>query len=167
MDRDGTIVVDVPYNADPDLVEPMPGAREALDRVRSAGLPVGVISNQSGVARGLITADQLAAVNARVEELLGPFDVWQVCPHGAGEGCDCRKPEPGMVLAAAAELGVAVSECVVIGDIGSDVAAAERAGAQAVLVPTPVTVDAEVESAACVFATLPDAVDDILARAAR
>ena len=72
-----------------------------------------------------------------------------------------------MVLAAAAELGVAVAECVVIGDIGSDVAAAERAGAQAVLVPTAVTVDAEVESAVHVFATLPDAVDDILARVAR
>jgi histidinol-phosphate phosphatase family protein len=167
VDRDGTIVVDVPYNADPELVEPMPGAREALDRVRSAGLPVGVISNQSGVARGLITLDQLAAVNARVEELLGPFDVWQVCPHAADDGCGCRKPQPGMVVAAADALGVAVEECVVVGDIGSDVAAAERAGAQAVLVPTPVTIGAEVDSAAYVFATLPDAVDDILARAAR
>ena len=167
VDRDGTIVVDVPYNADPKLVEPMPGAREALDRVRSAGLPVGVISNQSGVARGLITVEQLVAVNARVEELLGPFDVWQVCPHDADDGCDCRKPRPGMVLAAAAELGVAVDACVVIGDIGSDVAAAERAGAQGVLVPTPMTVEAEVKNAVHVFATLPDAVADILARAGR
>jgi histidinol-phosphate phosphatase family protein len=166
VDRDGTIVVDVPYNADPEQVEPMPGAREALDRVRSAGLPVGVISNQSGVASGLITPDQLAAVNARVEELLGPFDVWQVCPHAADDGCACRKPQPGMVVAAADALGVAVDECVVIGDIGSDVAAAERAGAQAVLVPTPVTRAAEVEGAGHVFATLPDAVDAILARAA-
>lgn len=167
VDRDGTIVRDVPYNNDPALVQPMPGAREALARLRAAGLPVGVISNQSGVARGLISTDQLAAVNARVEELLGPFDVWQLCMHGDADGCDCRKPEPGMVLAAAAALGVPVAECVLIGDIGSDVAAAERAGAQAILVPTLVTRVDEVDAAAHVHPTLGHAVDDILARAAR
>ncbi|GAA3575021.1 hypothetical protein GCM10022197_35100 [Microlunatus spumicola] len=139
FDRDGTIVHDVPYNRDPDLVAPVDGAREVLDSLRRRGVAVGVVSNQSGIARGLITPEQLTAVNARVDELLGPFDTWQVCPHGSGDGCACRKPAPGMVLAAAAALGVDPSACVVIGDIGADVGAALAAGARAVLVPTPVT----------------------------
>ena len=66
FDRDGTIVVDVPYNGDPALVQPVPGAREVLDGLRSRGIPVGVVTNQSGIARGLVTRDQVDAVNARV-----------------------------------------------------------------------------------------------------
>lgn len=139
FDRDGTLVHDVPYNADPDLVAPVDGAGEVLDDLRRRGVPIGVVSNQSGIARGLITPEQLAAVNARVDTLLGPFDTWQACPHGATDGCACRKPAPGMVLAAAAALGVDPTACVVIGDIGADVGAALAAGARAVLVPTPVT----------------------------
>ena len=147
FDRDGTLVHDVPYNTDPALVAPVDGAREVLDDLRRRGVPVGVVSNQSGIARGLITPAQLDAVNARVEELLGPFGTWQVCPHGSADGCACRKPAPGMVLAAAAALGVDPSDCVVIGDIGADVGAALAAGARAVLVPTPVTRAEEIEHA--------------------
>lgn len=161
FDRDGTLVHDVPYNADPDLVAPVDGAREVLDDLRRRGIGVGVVSNQSGIARGLITPDQLTAVNARVDELLGPFDTWQVCPHGSGDGCACRKPAPGMVLAAAAALGVDPSACVVVGDIGADVGAALAAGARAVLVPTPVTRAEEVAHArqhAAVAADLREAV---------
>ncbi|MGW0191388.1 D-glycero-alpha-D-manno-heptose-1,7-bisphosphate 7-phosphatase [Streptomyces sp. NPDC003362] len=139
FDRDGTLVVDVPYNGDPARVEPMPTAREAVDAVRAAGIPVGVVSNQSGVARGLLTRPQVEAVQRRVEELLGPFDVWAVCPHGPDDGCGCRKPAPGLVLAACARLGVDPARSVVIGDIGADLTAARAAGARAVLVPTPVT----------------------------
>ncbi len=147
FDRDGTLVHDVPYNRDPALVEPVDGAREVLDALRAQGVPIGVVSNQSGLARGLITPAELEAVNGRVEELLGPFGTWQVCPHGPEDGCACRKPAPGMVLAAAAALGVDPADCVVIGDIGADVGAALAAGARAVLVPTPVTRAAEVEHA--------------------
>ncbi|GAB2590734.1 HAD-IIIA family hydrolase [Microlunatus antarcticus] len=147
FDRDGTLVHDVPYNADPDLVAPVDGAREVLDDLRRRGLGLGVVSNQSGIARGLITPAQLAAVNGRVDALLGPFGTWQVCPHGAADGCACRKPAPGMVLAAAAALGVEPADCVVIGDIGADVGAALAAGARAVLVPTPVTRAEEVAHA--------------------
>ena len=92
FDRDGTLVVDVPYNGDPALVVPMPGAREAIALVRAAGLPIGVVSNQSGIARGIVTAEQVEAVNAAVDALLGGFDVWRICPHGPDDGCDCRKP---------------------------------------------------------------------------
>jgi HAD superfamily hydrolase (TIGR01662 family) len=139
FDRDGTLVRDVPYNGDPALVEPMPGAREALDLARRRGLRVGVITNQSGIARGLVSQDDVAKVNARVAELLGPFDTWQQCPHDEQDGCGCRKPAPGMVRRAAAELDLAPHECVVAGDIGTDVAAARAAGARSVLVPTPLT----------------------------
>lgn len=139
FDRDGTLVHDVPYAVDPEAVEPVAGARAVLDALRGAGVAVGVVSNQSGVARGLQTRAQVDAVNARVEELLGPFATVRVCPHGPDDGCPCRKPEPGLVLAAARDLGVEPWRCAVVGDIGADVRAAVAAGAVPVLVPTPAT----------------------------
>jgi histidinol phosphatase-like enzyme len=116
FDRDGTLVEDVPYNGDPAVVRPVPGARAALDRLRAAGLPPGVVSNQSGVARGLLTREQVA----RVEELLG----------------------------------VPADRCVVVGDIGADVAAGRAAGARAVPVPTAVTRAEEVATAPVVAGDL-------------
>ena len=139
FDRDGTLVEDVPYNGDPALVAPRPGARAALRRCRAAGLSVGVVTNQSGDARGLLTAARVQAANDEIERQLGPVDAWLVCPHGPDDGCGCRKPEPGLVREACRALGVRPERCVVIGDIGSDVEAARRAGARAVLVPTPRT----------------------------
>ena len=139
FDRDGTLVRDVPYNGRPELVEPMPGAAAATARLRHAGMPLGVVTNQSGIGRGIITAGQAEAVNDRVDQLLGPFSSWAVCPHGAGDGCGCRKPAPRLVQQAAADLGVDPEDCVVIGDIGADAAAAYAAGARAILVPTPQT----------------------------
>lgn len=159
FDRDGTIVVDVPYNGDPSLVRPMAGAKEVLDGLRSRSIPVGVVTNQSGIARGLVTRGQVDAVNARVEELLGPFDVWEVCPHGSGDGCACRKPEPGMVLSATARLGLEPGEVALIGDIGADMGAAAAAGARGVLVPTDITLQDEVRDAPAVAGTLAGAVD--------
>ena len=163
FDRDGTLVHDFPYNGDPDWVRPVDGARDALDRLRSRGVQVGVVSNQSGVARGLITVDQVEACNARLAELLGPFDVIRYCPHGPDDGCDCRKPAPGMVKSACAELDVDPARCVVVGDIGADVDAALSAGAVGILVPTPVTRKSEVASATLAVETLAAAVDDVLA----
>jgi histidinol-phosphate phosphatase family protein len=145
FDRDGTLIRDVPYNGRPELVQPMPGAAAAVGRLRAAGIPLGVVTNQSGVGRGLITAEQMRSVNRRVEELLGPFGTWAVCPHAAADRCDCRKPAPFLIRQAVARLGVDPADCVVIGDIGSDVAAAHAAGARAILVPTSVTRPAEVE----------------------
>jgi HAD superfamily hydrolase (TIGR01662 family) len=156
FDRDDTLVHDVPYNTDPAAVVPMSGAREVLDRLRDAGIPVGVVTNQSGVARGLISSEQLALVNARVSELLGPFDAWSVCLHGEDDGCGCRKPAPGLVKDAAAQLGVPVDRCVVIGDIGADVTAAAGAGARGILVPTARTLRQEIRAA-------PEVAPDIVA----
>lgn len=162
LDRDGTIVHDEPYNGDPSLVVPVQGAREALDRLRTEGIRLGVVTNQSGVGSGRITRDQVDAVNARVEDLLGPFDVWQVCPHARDAGCDCRKPAPGLVARACEELDVDPQRCVVVGDIGSDVEAARAAGADAILVPTPVTRQQEIARADCVAGSLGEAVDRVL-----
>ncbi len=163
FDRDGTLVRDYPYNGDPELVRPVPGAREAVEALRARGVRVGVVSNQSGVARGIITPDQVDACMARLDELLGPFETMQVCPHGPDDGCVCRKPAPGMVVAACAELGVDPARCVVIGDIGADVEAAAAAGAAGILVPTPVTRRQEVAAAPRRAPTLTAAVDDVLA----
>jgi histidinol-phosphate phosphatase family protein len=162
FDRDGTLVADVPYNGDPGRVVAMPGAREAVARLRAAGVPTAVVSNQSGVGRGLLRAEQVKAVNRRVEELLGPLGPWLVCPHRPGDGCRCRKPGPGLIEAAARALGVAPADCVVIGDIGADVEAARAAGARAVLVPTAVTREEEVAAAPEVAPDLPAAVDLLL-----
>ncbi|WP_129843236.1 HAD-IIIA family hydrolase [Streptomyces sp. RFCAC02] len=158
FDRDGTLVEDVPYNADPALVRPLPGAREALDALRARGVALGVVTNQSGVARGLFGRPGVEAVRRRVEELLGPFAVWAVCPHGPDDGCGCRKPAPGLVVAACARLGVRPGRTAVVGDIGADMAAAGAAGARGVLVPTPVTRRAEIAAAALVAPDLPAAV---------
>jgi HAD superfamily hydrolase (TIGR01662 family) len=155
FDRDGTLIEDVPYLADPERVRPMPGARRTLNQLRRRGVAVGVVSNQSGVARGLIAVDELERVNARVDSLLGPFDTWQVCPHAPDARCSCRKPEPGLVTAAARELGLTPHECLMIGDIGSDVDAALAAGARAVLVPGPNTKIDEIDRAHLVAAVAP------------
>jgi histidinol-phosphate phosphatase family protein len=162
LDRDGTLIQDVPYNGDPDRVEPVEDAGDALARLRAAGVRLALISNQSGVGRGLIDVAQVAAVNRRVEDLLGPLGPWLVCPHAPEDGCDCRKPRPGLVLGAANRLGVSPERCVVIGDIGADVEAARAAGARAVLVPTPQTRPEEVAAAPVTAPTLLDAVDYVL-----
>jgi D-glycero-D-manno-heptose 1,7-bisphosphate phosphatase len=162
FDRDGTLVVDVPYNGDPRRVRPMPGAAEALRLLRAAGVPAGMVTNQSGIARGLITRADADAVNAEVDRLLGPFASIRVCPHSPDDGCACRKPRPGMVLDAARELGVPPERTAVIGDIGADVEAAAAAGAAAVLVPTAVTRPAEINRAPVVRRTLVEAVEHLL-----
>jgi histidinol-phosphate phosphatase family protein len=161
FDRDGTLVRDVPYNGLPELVAPMPGAAQALTRLRRAGLLTGVVTNQSAVGRGLITPAQLAAVHQRIDELLGPFGAWAVCPHAAEDGCACRKPAPLLIQQAAAELGVDPADCVVIGDIGADAEAAHAAGARAILVPTPQTRPAETAGVPAA-AALADAVAAVL-----
>ncbi len=162
FDRDGTLVRDVPYNGDPARVRPVPGAAGALAVLRERGVRTGLVTNQSGVAAGRLTGAQVEAVNARVAELLGPFDVVEVCPHGPEDGCACRKPSPGMVKDACAALDVDPALCVVVGDIGADVEAAAAAGARGILVPDVATARVEVARAEHVEPTLPDAVAAIL-----
>jgi HAD superfamily hydrolase (TIGR01662 family) len=154
FDRDGTLVQDVPYNGDPQQVRPVEDARAALDLLRDHGVRVGLITNQSGIALGRISAAQAAAVNAEVERRLGPFEAVMTCPHAERDGCECRKPSPRMVQDACQQLGVPVSRCVVVGDIRSDIEAAHNAGATGILVPTPETAVEDVQAAELVCPTL-------------
>lgn len=139
FDRDGTLVEDVPYNTDPDAVRATSGALEVVSALRAQDLLVGVITNQSGVARGVITCGQLTLVNERIDRLFGGFDVWSICPHGPDDGCNCRKPAPGLVIDASTKLGVAPRQVLVVGDRLADIEAAGAAGACSVLVPSPKT----------------------------
>lgn len=165
LDRDGTLVHDVRYNDDPALVRPVDGARAALDRLRAEGVRLAIVSNQSGVARGLLSRADVDAVNARVAELLGPFESVTVCPHGPDEGCGCRKPASGMLLSACAAAGVDATRTVMIGDIGADVEAARGAGISAILVPTRQTLPDEVAAAPTVAPSLTDAASLVLSGA--
>jgi HAD superfamily hydrolase (TIGR01662 family) len=158
FDRDGTLVHDVPYNGEPDNVRPVDGAVEVVAELRARGIRTGVITNQSGIGRGMLSAEQVAQVNQRIDDIFGGFDVWQVCPHSPEDLCRCRKPAATMVHAAAAELGVAAHEVVVIGDIGADMAAAAAAGARGILVPTSETLPSEVAAAPKVAVDLREAV---------
>ncbi len=164
FDRDGTLVEDVPYNGDPSRVHLTRGAREAVDRLRAAGLRIGLVTNQSGLATGRFSADDLARVNARVAELVGGLDTVQVCPHAPGDGCRCRKPAPALVQQAARALRTTPDRCVVVGDTGADMGAALAAGAAGVLVPTPATRPAETAAAPAVAGDLPGAVELVLRR---
>ena len=147
FDRDDTLIEDRPALRDPREVRAMPSARSAVSLARRTGLRLGVVSNQPVIAEGRVQPSQLRDVNRAVEQMLGAFDVWAICPHAATAGCVCRKPQPGLVLDAAARLGVPVGEVLVVGDVGSDVAAARAAGAGAMLVPTPRTRQGEIADA--------------------
>jgi histidinol-phosphate phosphatase family protein len=159
FDRDGTLVRDVPYNGDPDLVVPHEGAWQALQTLRERGVSIGVVSNQSGIGSGRISAEDVAAVNAKVDELLGPIGVFKVCPHVDADGCECRKPATALITAAAESLGVNPRHCVVIGDIGSDVEAAKGGGGRASFVPTAQTRRREVAASSHVARDLRHAVE--------
>ena len=167
FDRDGTLIIDVPYNDDPERVEAMPTAIAAVRRLRELGVPMGVLTNQSGIERGLVSRAAVLRVNARVDEEFGGFDIWRFCPHSPATGCACRKPRPGMILSAAAALGISPERLAYIGDIGSDVEAALAAGARPVLVPTAQTLPGERAAAPEVAESLGHAVDLLFGRTAR
>ena len=166
FDRDGTLVHDVPYNGDPSLVAPVEGAADAVARLRRAGVHVALVTNQSGIARGLISRPQVDAVNTELERLVGSLDAVLVCPHGPADGCRCRKPNPGLIVDALDHVGIAPADAVVIGDIGADVTAGLAAGARAVMVPTKATRPEEIEAAPAVAPDLSEAVDMALSGAA-
>ncbi|MEU2081402.1 HAD-IIIA family hydrolase [Streptomyces albus] len=162
FDRDGTLVEDVPHNTDPARLRPRPHAREALEVLRAAGVRAAVVTNQPDLARGVLTLPQLEALQARMEELLGPVEVTAVCPHLPEAGCGCRKPAPGLVHAACRLLRLAPARTVVVGDIGTDLLAAHRAGAPSLLVPNEATRREETEAARCTAPHLATAVRTLL-----
>ncbi|MFF8974768.1 D-glycero-alpha-D-manno-heptose-1,7-bisphosphate 7-phosphatase [Streptomyces sp. NPDC014995] len=163
LDRDGVLVEDVPDNADPGRVRPAPGAREALALLRARGVRTGVLTHQPGVARGLLSQADLRRVDERIDDLLGPFDVWAVCPHDPDDGCHCRAPAPGLVLWAAGRVCTPPGRIAVVGATGNTVEAARRAGAHGILVPTPATRPQETAAAEHVATDLLTAVRGLLA----
>jgi D-glycero-D-manno-heptose 1,7-bisphosphate phosphatase len=162
FEREGALGVST--SDDPAEVEVAEGAARAVARARAAGVAVGVVSSAGG--EGSITSDAAERVNARVDELVGPIDVWLECTHDQSEDCPCRKPAPGLIYLAAAALGTRPERCVVVGDREADLAAAEAAGARAVLVPSARTTAAEIDAAPAVASSLDEAVAIVLGEAA-
>ena len=142
LDRDGTVITDVGYASDPDAVELIEGAGKALARIQERGFQLVLISNQSGIGRGWMKVQDLALVHARVEKLLSPYGVRLAgafyCHHAPNDGCDCRKPAPGLLLDAAKELNICLRDSFMVGDQISDVQAGRSAGCKTILlVGTP------------------------------
>ena len=138
LDRDGTLVIDRNYLSDPAGLEFMPGAAEGLRSLHARGYRLVVISNQSGVGRGLITPAQLQAMNVRLRDMVletgARLEGVYCCPHRPEDGCDCRKPGTRLLTDAAAELGFDPADAVVIGDKNSDIEFGHRAGALTILI---------------------------------
>lgn len=145
LDKDGTIIPDVPYNVDPNLISLNEGVIEGLKLLQKNNFYFVIISNQAGVARGYFKIEELNQVKQKLNELLNKeginLEAFYFCPHHT-EGtveeyaikCSCRKPEPGMLLKAAEELEIDLKRAWMVGDILNDVEAGNRAGCQTILV---------------------------------
>jgi D-glycero-D-manno-heptose 1,7-bisphosphate phosphatase len=143
LDRDGVLNREAPesgYIREPGEFFWLPGALEALALLRGAGLRISVATNQSGVGRGLMTLTQLDAIHERmlIEAAAngGALDTVLFCPHAPDDGCECRKPAPGLIREALARSGIGATESLVVGDDRRDLEAASRAGVKAALVRT-------------------------------
>src|SRR5450759_507460 len=138
FERDGTLMEDAHYCADPALVKVFPGVPEALHRLKQAGFGVFVVTNQSGIGRGLITEAQYLAVQEEFLRQAGrdSVDASYYCPDAPGVASHCRKPEPGMVLAAAAAYHIDLAASYFVGDKSADIECGRRAGTRTVLVLT-------------------------------
>jgi D,D-heptose 1,7-bisphosphate phosphatase len=145
LDKDGTLVEDVPYNVDPELLQLTRGAVEGLHVLYTAGYRLIVITNQSGVARGYFPESALVTVEERVRQLLAEVGVqlagFYYCPHhpdgvvpNYALACSCRKPEPGLLIRAADNYGIDLAQSWFIGDILNDVEAGCRAGCRTILI---------------------------------
>jgi D,D-heptose 1,7-bisphosphate phosphatase len=145
LDKDGTLVEDRPFNVDPARVRFSPGALEGLRRLRSAGFKLAVITNQSGVANGRCTEQDLRRLShwfhQRLERCGAPLAGFYYCPHFPtgvipeySRACRCRKPEPGLILRAARDQGIDLARSWFVGDILNDVEAGRRAGCRTLLV---------------------------------
>lgn len=138
LDKDGTLVEDVPYNADPARLRFTRRALPALQALQRAGYALVVVSNQPGLALGYFSAAQFDALQQALQRRLREeggvaLDGFFFCPHAPGAGCECRKPAPGLLLQAEAALGLNLARSWMVGDILNDVEAGQRAGCRTVL----------------------------------
>jgi histidinol-phosphate phosphatase family protein len=133
IDKDGTLVENVPYNVDPRRIVLAKDAPAAVGEMAGRGFRIIVVSNQPGAARGLFDESSLAAVEGHLRRVLPALDGFYYCPHLPQAGCACRKPAPGMLERAAREHGIALRESWMIGDILDDIEAGRRAGCRTIL----------------------------------
>jgi D-glycero-D-manno-heptose 1,7-bisphosphate phosphatase len=138
FDRDGTIIHDADYCSEPSQVKPFPGAAAALRGLKQAGYKIIVITNQSGIGRGFFSEAQYRAVETEVSRQLGDglIDATYFCPDVPGEPSTCRKPAPGMILAAAKDHDLDLSRSFMVGDKEIDAECAHNAGVRAIRVRT-------------------------------
>lgn len=164
LDRDGTLIEDVHYCKDPALVRVLPGAVEALDRLRAAGFRTIIITNQSAIGRGYMTLDQYEAVHARTMELIGAerIDATYYCSDAPEADSPRRKPEPGMILEAAGHHGIDLEHSWMIGDKRADVLCGLRAGTRSVLLLCGQGKESDGEGAQFIARDLAEAADFIL-----
>jgi D-glycero-D-manno-heptose 1,7-bisphosphate phosphatase len=165
FDRDGTLIVDVPYNGEPDKVVAKEGAYAAVHAARQRRLRTGVVTNQSGVGRGLIRIEEVDRVNRRIDSLFGAFDTWEICPHTPPDGCPCRKPAPGLLIRAAESLAVSPRNLLLVGDRLADLGAARSVGAVSVLVPSAATeagAESEADHVITSLCDLPALIDSLM-----
>lgn len=145
LDKDGTLIPDIPYNVDPEKITLQDDVVTGLKRLQDDGFKLIIISNQSGVARGYFTEDKLFGVAKKMKELFARNDLllggFYYCPHhpqgtvpNYNVECDCRKPKAGMLLNAAADNNIDLANSWMIGDILNDVEAGNRAGCKTVLI---------------------------------
>ncbi|MGI8509208.1 MAG: HAD-IIIA family hydrolase [Gemmatimonadaceae bacterium] len=177
LDRDGTIICDVNYLSRPEQVELIDGAANAIQRLNVAGVPVIVVTNQSGIARGYFTTADYERGRARLDELLGEhgahIDGSYFCPHlpSIGEECECRKPAAGLFRTAARERKLDMRSPAFVGDRWRDIAAVRELGGQGFLLRSPGDDSQDVvlarESGVTVVSTLGDAVERMLRGRAR
>ncbi len=136
LDRDGTVIHDTGYIGDPDLVEFLPAVLTALRRFQDAGYRLIVISNQSGIGRGVITQEQYELVARRIADRLSEHGIYidtYYCPHSPDDQCECRKPNPFLLLRAAQDLDIDLTRSYMIGDRLTDVEAGAAAGCKTIL----------------------------------
>lgn len=143
LDRDGVLNREAPdggYIRAPGEFSWLPGSLEALALLRGAGLHLTVVTNQSGVGRGLMTLAQLEAIHSRMRDEAarhgGALDTVLFCPHAPDDGCECRKPAPGMIREALTRSGIGAAESLLVGDDRRDLEAATGAGVKSALVRT-------------------------------
>ena len=136
LDRDGTVIPDAGYLATVEGVSLLPGAGVALAALARAGFLLVLVTNQSGIGRGYFTAATVEAQHRRLQALLEPFGVRfadiEYCPHAPDTACGCRKPQPGLLLAAAAKLHLSPADSFMIGDKAADVAAGRAIGCRTI-----------------------------------